>query len=313
MIVQCVSPNVKQISRPLHWGLDELENFGEIIMNTNIHVAGNRLDTTRCLAKGADLYNLSGTNPVHQHLLLELDDDRDIPLNVDDYIVIQGHERFSVGNGPCPADDNPSLRKPIAPVINEAPLADERKLHHVKLTFEQFAALDPNFESGDGVFVELKEVPDAQINPGMRVLVQGDDRYYTSPCGNVGFETKLDADLAAIRGRHGAVERIEDGARTLVIIRSLELPAHWSRLATDLLVHVPQGYPMSAMDMFWVTPGLTLSDGRAPENADQIEQYAGKSWQRFSWHYSPGHQWNPGTDGLLTHLRFARVRLNQAR
>ncbi len=281
-------------------------------MHTVIHVAGNRLDISRGLVAGAAIYNLADVDSARQHLLLELADDRDIPLRVDDQIIINGRERFSVGEGPCPADDNPCLRKPLSPVVNEQELSPDEFLHQAKLTFEQLAALDPDFESGDGVFVELKDVPDVQITPGMRVLVQNDDRFYTSPCGNVGFDTKLEADLELLRERCSTVERIDDGTRSLVIIRALELPSHWNRATTDILFHAPQGYPLAAMDMFWVTPGLALADGRSPQNADQIEMYAGDTWQRFSWHYPPGHRWNPATDGLLSHLRFARMRLGQA-
>jgi hypothetical protein len=281
-------------------------------MHTAIHVAGNRHDISRGLLLGAAIYNLSDIDPAHRHLLLELADDRDIPLRVDDHIVINGRERFSVGEGPCPEDDNPCLRKPIAPVVNEQELPPDLRLQQAKLTFDQLAALDADFESGDGVFVELKDVPDAQVTPGMRVLVQSDDRFYTSPCGNVGFDNKLEADLTALRVRYGATEQIEDGARTLITIHGVGLPAHWNRATTDILVHVPQGYPLSAMDMFWVTPGLALADGRVPQNGDLIETYGGHAWQRFSWHYPPGYRWNAATDGLLTHMRFARVRLGQA-
>lgn len=281
-------------------------------MHTSIHVAGTLHDISRSLVAGAAIYNLADIDPARQHLLLELADDRDVPLRPDDYIVINGRERFSVADGPQPADDNPCLRKPLSPTINEQELPADRELHQAKLTFEQLAALNPDFESGDGVFVELKDVPDAQVLPGMRVLVQNDDRFYTSPCGNVGFETKLDADLALLRERCGGVECIDDGTRRLVIARGQELPAHWNRRSTDILLQVPQGYPLAALDMFWVTPGLALADGRQPQNADQLETYAGRTWQRFSWHYPPGHRWNPTTDGILSHLRFARVRLGQA-
>jgi hypothetical protein len=281
-------------------------------MHTSIHVAGTRHDISRGLVAGAAIYNLADIDPARQHLLLELADDRDVPLRPDDYIVINGRERFSIADGPQPADDNPCLRKPLSPTINEQELPADRELHQAKLTFEQLAALDPDFESGDGVFVELKDVPDAQVLPGMRVLVQNDDRFYMSPCGNVGFEPKLDADLALLRERCGSVECIDDGTRRLVIARDQELPAHWNRRSTDILLQVPQGYPLAALDMFWVTPGLALADGRQPQNADQLETYAARTWQRFSWHYPPGHRWNPATDGILSHLRFARVRLGQA-
>jgi hypothetical protein len=285
----------------------------EFNMKSSIHVAGIRHEILRGLTAGTALYNLVGINPANHHILLELQDDRDIPLRGDEYIVISGHERFSVGEGPCPSSDNPSLRKPLAPVVNEIPLSPERQLHHAKLTFEQLAALDPDFESGDGVFVELRDVPDAQITSGMRVLVQCHDRYYTSPCGNVGFESKLDLDLAALRGRYGVVDYVDEGSRSMIIVRSMPLPGHWSRAATDILLQVPQGYPMSAMDMFWVTPGLTLVDGRMPERGDLMETYLGQSWQRFSWHYPNTYQWNPSVDSLSSHVRFARMRLGQAR
>jgi len=280
-------------------------------MHTAIHVAGTRHDISRGLVAGTAIYNLADIDPVRQHLLLELEDDRDVPLRPDDYIIIDGRERFSVADGPQPADDNPCLRKPLSPTINAQVLPTDRALRQAKLTFEQLAALDPDFEPGDGIFVELKDVPDAQLLPGMRVLVQDDDRFYTSPCGNVGFETKFDADLGLLRERHGDVDYIDEGIRRLVIARGQELPAHWNRRSTDILLQVPQGYPLAALDMFWVTPGLALADGRQPQNADVLETYAGRPWQRFSWHYPPEHRWNPATDGILSHLRFARVRLGQ--
>jgi len=261
-------------------------------MHTSIHVAGTRHDISRGLVAGAAIYNLADIDPTRQHLLLELADDRDVPLRPDDYIVINGRERFSVADGPQPADDNPCLRKPLSPTINEQELPADRALHQAKLTFEQLAAIDPDFESGDGVFVELKDVPDAQVLPGMRVLVQNDDRFYTSPCGNVGFETKFDADLALLRERCGDVECVDEGTRRLVIVRAQELPAHWNRRSTDILLQVPQGYPLAALDMFWVTPGLALAEGRQPQNADQLETYAGRTWQRFSWHYLLNHEQN---------------------
>lgn len=281
-------------------------------MHTSIHVAGTRHDISRGLFSGAAIYNLVGVDPTQQLLLLELADDRDIPLGQDDFIVISGRERFSIGDGPQPVDDNPCLRKPLAPTINEQPLLADRQLHQAKLTFEQLAALDPAFEVGDGVFVELKDVPDAQILPGMRVLIQSDDRFYTSPCGNVGFDAKLAEDIQLLRQCHGEVDCIDEGTRCLVVLREQPLPLHWNRPTTDILLQVPQGYPLAAMDMFWVTPGLTLADGRQPLNADQLETYVGQTWQRFSWHYPPGHCWNPATDGILSHLRFARARLGQA-
>lgn len=280
--------------------------------STHVHIRGHRHDIKRGLLKAEDLYQVGSIDPTSSHLLLELPDERDVPLLIGEYIVISGRERFSVAEGAAPADDNPCLRKPLTPVFNEVPLTAERALPRAKLMFGELAALDAEFESGDGVFIELGDLPDGQLLADARLLVQTDDRLYTAPCGNVGFETRLDVDLATARERYGVVDRVVDGARDLIVLRDQPLPNHWSRRRTDILVIAAQGYPASAMDMFWVTPELDFADGRKPANADSIETYAGQAWQRFSWHYPPTQPWNPATSSLLTHMRFVRVRLAQA-
>lgn len=263
--------------------------------------------------QGTALYQVAGIDPAASHLLLELPDERDIPLLADEYIVVNGRERFSVAAGTAPPDDNPCLRKPLRPVFNEVPLTLAQALPRAKLTFSELAALDPDFETGDGVFIELGDIPDGQVLADAKLLVQGDDRLYTAPCGNVGYEARLDQDLALARERYGQVDRIADGGRDLIVLREQPLPAHWNRAKTDILVMAPQGYPAAAMDMFWVTPGLTLASGAVPANGDVTETYAGQAWQRFSWHYDATCRWSPLSDSLLTHLRFVRVRLSQVR
>lgn len=280
---------------------------------TLIHIGGEAHHIQRGLVPASSLYQIASVHPVGAHLLLELPDDRDVPLLPDEFIVISGRERFSIGDGPHPGEDNPCLRKPMTPVFNEIRLEGSSALHRAKLTFDELARLDPDFEAGDGIFVDLGDLPDGQVIAGARLLVQSDDRLYTAPCGNVGFDSRLDADLAKLGDRFGVVDRITDGARDLVIVREQALPGHWSRPSTDILMIAAQGYPMSAMDMFWVPPGLTLADGRLPANADLIEHYAGVAWQRFSWHYPDTSRWNPSRDDLLTHMRFVRTRLAQVR
>lgn len=281
-------------------------------MQTSIHVAGNRIDVPRGFVLGSVIYSAAQVDPNRQFLLLELDDDRDIPLRTTDYIVLSGDERFSIGDGSYPLDDeDPVLRKPITPVMNEKPVG-EGALSRSKLSFEQLAQLDPHFEPGDGIFVELRDIPDAQVVQGMRVLVQSGDRFYTSPAGNVGFTPALERDIDETRRLFGHVDCIDDHSRSLIVVHGLPLPGHWNRPETDLLVIAPQGYPLSAMDMFWVTPGLRLKNGQMPKNADQVEIYGGIKWQRFSWHYPPTYRWHPAKDSVMSHLRFARTRLNLA-
>lgn len=277
----------------------------------SIHVAGHRYDCTRGLVSGAAIYDLIQLDPQLHHLLFEIDDDRDIPFASDDCIIIDGGERFSIADGRSPDGPGPALRRPIEIAMNGVKIKDDPRLRHVKPTFEELSQLASDYQPGDGLFVELKDLPDAQITTGARLLLQPRDRLYTSPCGNVGFESRLDADLRALRELYGDVRRIEEGARTLIIVPDLSLPTHWSRPHTDVLILAPQGYPAAAMDMFWVTPGLVLADGRMPQNADQQESYGGQTWQRFSWHYQQPQRWDASANGLMSHMRFVRMRLAQ--
>ncbi len=247
-------------------------------------------------------------DPNRHHLLFEIDDDRDIPFAATDHIIIHGGERLSIGDGPCPEGRGPALRQPIEIVMNGLQIKDDSRLRHVKLTFDELTQLASDFQAGDGLFVELKDIPDAdaQLTAGMRLLLQPHDRLYTSPCGNVGFESRLEADLRTLRDAYGEVRQIDDGTRTLIVVTAIRLPTHWNRQATSVLVHAPQGYPVAAMDMFWVPPGLALANGRTPQNADVLESYAGETWQRFSWHYPQPQRWDPMINGLMAHMRFVR-------
>lgn len=280
--------------------------------NTHIHISGDRFEFPRGLQVLSSVYELVHLAPARGHLLLELPDERDIPLGPTDSIIINGKERFSVSLSPYPADDNPHLRKPLRPVMNEHPIAEQHALTHAKVSFLQMSQLDPHFEVGDGVFVEMTDIPDPQLTEGIRLIVQADDRFYTSPCGNVGYEERLGKDVAEARECYGSIDVIPESGRSLVVLRDQPLPSHWNRATSDILIQVPQGYPQAALDMFWVPPGLRLHDGRMGANTEVIEALNGTQWQRFSWHYAPTHKWNPSTDGLMSHMRFVRVRLAQA-
>lgn len=77
----------------------------------------------------------------------------------------------------------------------------------------------------------------------------------------------------------------------------------------DLLLRLPIGFPDATPDMFWVAPALTAK-GAAIPGTEQIENYLGRSWQRWSRHI--GGQWRPGIDNLETYLAYVRRALAMA-
>ena len=119
--------------------------------------------------------------------------------------------------------------------------------------------------------------------------------------------TLLEAHIVKLRERGDDVEVIEDGSRYLVVLRNYRLPdGRYQPQITNLMVMADYQYPMSRMDMFWTEPHVLLTTGGPPQNADQFEVYAGRRWQRWSWHYPT---WDPNRHSVLSHIEVCRARL----
>lgn len=89
-----------------------------------------------------------------------------------------------------------------------------------------------------------------------------------------------------------------DGGMTNLILKDYSLPSGFDRDIIDLLVRLPAGFPDVPPDMFWVDPEIKLSKtGEFAPASGNFESHAGRKWQRFSRHFTPG-AWRPGTDSL---------------
>ncbi len=118
---------------------------------------------------------------------------------------------------------------------------------------------------------------------------------------------KLENELSELRGDY-QIETSEDGSCVNLVFKDFPLGSGFNRLSADLLLRVPLAYPDGRLDMFWTEPGILLSDGRQPQNANSEEIYANRRWQRFSWHHN---RWNSLTDNIDSYLEFVRFRLKQ--
>ncbi len=100
----------------------------------------------------------------------------------------------------------------------------------------------------------------------------------------------------------------EPPTRIFVVLKKVELPAGAFRLVhSDVLFVTDYQYPTSALDMFWTELDVIRPDGSIPASADQIEQYVGRAWRRFSWHRNG--IWDPRRNGLLDHYELTLDRL----
>lgn len=252
------------------------------------------------------LADVSGT----QQLLLERKDDIDIPVLSDDYLIIDGQEEFSIGDGQPPIEENPCLRKPIRFFFNGEKVSGNDALAKPKLMGADLLAYDPDGQAGDGLFADL-EGADEPVLADQRIIVQDKDRFITTPCGNVGYELPSSGPLAQhfeeVCGYCPDATLSPQEKCRYLIIPGHQLPDHWVQNRTDLMVVIPDGYPLAGLDMFYVSPEINLRSGRVPGGSGHRELFLNRQWQRFSWHYQK--PWNPNRDSLLSHLRFCMVRL----
>lgn len=117
----------------------------------------------------------------------------------------------------------------------------------------------------------------------------------------------VDHEMLAGRGLAYTAE-VENGWTNL-IISGYEVPTGFTPERTDLLVRLPPGFPDAAPDMFWADPEIRISaTGQYAPASEHREQYAGRTWQRFSRHLPPG-AWRPGIDSLESWLAVIRQQL----
>ena len=118
---------------------------------------------------------------------------------------------------------------------------------------------------------------------------------------------QLTAEIEVFRQRGQPISVVDDGARFFIILERFQLPdGMYVPQVTDLMVMADYQYPMSQLDMYWTDPPVQLTTGALPQGAESFEEYAGRRWQRWSWHY-PG--WNPSKHNLRTHIEVFYDRL----
>jgi hypothetical protein len=120
----------------------------------------------------------------------------------------------------------------------------------------------------------------------------------------------LTRDLEFFKEAGCTFQVTEEGPRIYIIFKDYPLPPGvYSVEKTDVLIFTTQFYPNAGFDMFWVDDKLTLRNGCAPKNAEQLEGYLGRSWRRFSYHPYSSKPWNPSEDNVASFMAYVRQRL----
>lgn len=276
-----------------------------------IRVGRTKVDIQPGLQFGRDLIQLA--NITSQQLLLEIDGDIDVPVANDDIIFIQGGEQFVIGDNTPPIDDNPCLRHPVKFKFNGSAISDNQMFKHAKVTVAEIKALDQNLKQGDILVADLAGLADEVLHDNYRIILQKKDQFIIVPCGNVGYEDPIAKQYSEVKSHFPEASLETDGSNQYLVIPGFSIPSHFEPNVVTFMMILPNGYPISAPDMYWVLPKVLVNGIQEPEGASVYETYFGKTWQRFSWHYQDAQQWQVGVSDLLSHIRFCQSRLALAK
>ena len=142
-------------------------------MKTTITIKGKKAQFSTGLADGKSLCALADCGK--ECLYLNRDDKIDIPVQPDDHIIVHGGESFVVGK-PGAIEDNPPLRNPVCPEFNGKKLSFPK----AKIMAKDLIAMDDKFPQGR-LFADFKDSVDAEIQGGIRLILQDKDEYFVIP------------------------------------------------------------------------------------------------------------------------------------
>ena len=117
-------------------------------------------------------------------------------------------------------------------------------------------------------------------------------------------------DSAFLNERYIVHEIVVESGMTCIVIPQWLLPEGFDRPAADLLIRLTPGYPDVPPDMWWFDPPVMKADGQALPATNVKEHYLGRTWQRWSRHFS-GQQWKSGVDCLESYLALIRQDLKR--
>ena len=106
-------------------------------------------------------------------------------------------------------------------------------------------------------------------------------------------------------------ETLSVGNGAWFLLHEWETHEHFTEPVVSVAVQIPSGYPAAALDMAFFHPPVVRKDGKSIPNANASITVDGKTWQRWSRHYTAANPWKPGEYNLLTHLQLVRAWLER--
>jgi hypothetical protein len=115
----------------------------------------------------------------------------------------------------------------------------------------------------------------------------------------------LDQDRLFLEESFGdSWEVVVEGANIWVLLHDFPLPDGYAQKTVTLAIRMESGYPLSQLDMMYVHPAITRTDGKSIPQTEVSQPLDQKQFQRWSRHRTANNSWVPNQDGLENHVYF---------
>jgi len=168
--------------------------------------------------------------------------------------------------------------------------------------------LDQKLRGGQTKKIELTDEVDL-TTPGI-------ERFMTLPLdsqeGEAAEETVVrkefdlpEEDVEHLDARGLPWETLVEGNAHWLLIHDFPVPEGYRMRKATMALMIPSTYPTTEINMFYVSPFLELTSGRAIRQTQSRSTIRGVTYQRWSRHRTGQNPWRPGIDNVATHLGVA--------
>ncbi len=179
---------------------------------TTITLNNSEIEVDVGLTNATVFYEKLGVEPSKRWLYLSRENDIDIPLLPEDYLLIHGGEKIFEGEINTHIGANPAVRQSICPAFNGKRL--ETGFDKAKVTGHVLQDMDDEVHPNK-LFADLDGQVDAFIASNLTIVVQDADSYFTIPVSDdevVDLESCAQADRKPPSGQKYYKIKI-DGAK----------------------------------------------------------------------------------------------------
>jgi hypothetical protein len=97
-------------------------------------------------------------------------------------------------------------------------------------------------------------------------------------------------------------ETLKDPNGQWLLLHDFKFPRGYNYPSGSVAIQIPANYPVAPLDMAYFHPHLQRIDGKPLRQTQCVMQVDGKSWQRWSRHYT----WIAGQHNVGTHILLVR-------